>query len=66
VKDVEPYAIVGGNPAKLIKYRFTQKQIEELMNIKWWNWEVPKINKYMHLICSNNIDNFIEAANADR
>lgn len=66
VKDVEPYAIIGGNPARKIKYRFTQKQIEQLLRIRWWDWDVSKINKYMHLICSNNIDNFIDAANSDK
>ena len=39
VKDVEPYSIVGGNPAKFIKHRFTQEQIECLLKIKWWNWD---------------------------
>ena len=39
VKDIEPYSIVGGNPAKLIKYRFTSYQIEKLLEIKWWDWD---------------------------
>lgn len=38
VKDVPPYAIVGGNPAKVIKYRFTEEQIEDLQKIAWWDW----------------------------
>ena len=37
-KDVEPYSVVGGNPAKLIKKRFTDKQIEELLELKWWEY----------------------------
>ncbi len=36
-KDVEPYSIVGGVPAKLIKYRFTEEQIEKLLKLSWWN-----------------------------
>lgn len=36
-KDVEPYAIVGGNPAKLIKYRFEEGIIKKLLSVKWWN-----------------------------
>lgn len=44
-KDVPPYAIVGGNPAKIIKYRFTQSIIDELLKIKWWNWSEEKIKK---------------------
>lgn len=60
VKDVEPYSLVGGNPAKLIKYRFTPKQIEKLLEIKWWDWEDIKIEKYSHLLC-NDIENLLEA-----
>ena len=62
VKNVEPYSLVGGNPAKLIKYRFTQEQIEKLLEIKWWYWDDDKINKFTPLLCNNNIDNFIKAA----
>lgn len=36
-KDVPPYAIVGGNPAKIIKYRFTEEQRVALLNVQWWN-----------------------------
>lgn len=43
VKDVPPYAIVGGNPARVIKYRFTEEQIEDLQNIAWWDWSDEEI-----------------------
>ncbi len=36
-KDVPPYAIIGGNPAKVIKYRFSDEHIRALIDIKWWN-----------------------------
>jgi len=36
-KDVPPYAIVGGVPAKIIRYRFTDEQIKDLLNMQWWN-----------------------------
>lgn len=42
-KDVPPYAIVGGVPAKIIKYRFEQKQIEKLLEIKWWDWDIKDL-----------------------
>ncbi|HEX3027054.1 MAG TPA: CatB-related O-acetyltransferase [Clostridia bacterium] len=60
VKDVPPYAIVGGNPAKIIKYRFNEDQIEKLLKISWWNWDIKKIsdNKMFFL---KNIDEFINA-----
>ena len=62
VKDVEPYSIVGGNPAKLIRYRFTTDQIKKLLEIKWWYWDDEKINKYSPLLCNENIDYFIKTA----
>ena len=60
VNDVEPYSLVGGNPAKLIKYRFTPQQIENLLKIKWWYWDNNKINKFTPLLCNSNIDEFIQ------
>jgi acetyltransferase-like isoleucine patch superfamily enzyme len=62
VKNVEPYSLVGGNPAKLIKYRFTPEQIVQLLEIKWWNWDDAKINKFSPLLCNPDIDDFIKSA----
>ncbi len=59
VKDVEPYSLVGGNPAKHIKYRFTPEQIEQLLKIQWWNWDDDKIKMFIPLLCNNKIDEFI-------
>ena len=36
-KDVEPYAVIGGVPAKVIRYRFTPEEIERLLSAKWWD-----------------------------
>lgn len=46
-KDVEPYSIVGGVPAKIIKYRFSEEQIDFLLNFKWWDYDLKwlKANK---------------------
>jgi acetyltransferase-like isoleucine patch superfamily enzyme len=59
-KNVPDYAIVGGAPAKVIKYRFTEKQIQALLNIKWWNWEETKIKDNIAYFSSGDIDGFIE------
>jgi virginiamycin A acetyltransferase len=60
VKNIEPYSIYGGNPAKLIKYRFEKNIIDELLKIKWWNWTEDKINYNIHLLCDENkINDFI-------
>jgi len=61
-KDVPPYAVVGGNPAKIIKYRFTEEQIKDLLEIKWWNWSDDKIKEIVPLLVSNNVDEFIKIA----
>jgi len=60
VKDVPAYAIVGGNPAKVIKYRFTEEQIKGLLKLQWWNWNDKKINMKLPLLCSTNINSFLE------
>jgi virginiamycin A acetyltransferase len=59
VKDVPPYALVGGNPAKLIKYRFDEETISKLLEIKWWDWDDEKINENVNLLCNDNIDEFV-------
>jgi virginiamycin A acetyltransferase len=61
-KDVPPYAVVGGNPAKIIKYRFTEDQIKNLLEIKWWDWDDKEIKKIVPLLVSDNIDKFIKTA----
>jgi len=43
VKDVPPYSIVGGVPAKVIKYRFDDETIGKLLKIRWWDWDEQKI-----------------------
>jgi acetyltransferase-like isoleucine patch superfamily enzyme len=59
VKDVPPYAIVGGNPAKILKYRFTEKQIEALRENPWWEKSDQEIQELIPLLCSSNIDELI-------
>ena len=54
-RDVPPYAIVGGVPAKLIRYRFSEKTIERLLAIKWWDWPVEKVRKCLVEIQSGRL-----------
>jgi acetyltransferase-like isoleucine patch superfamily enzyme len=58
-KDVAPYEMVGGVPAKHIRFRFTAEQIEALLRIKWWDWPDEKIKENAMLLVSPNIDEFI-------
>jgi len=48
-RNVEPYSVVGGVPARLLKYRFEDRIIQELLNIQWWDWNMKTIQKYSHL-----------------
>jgi acetyltransferase-like isoleucine patch superfamily enzyme len=56
VKDVEPYTIVGGNPAKFIKKRFSDEVINKLLKLKWWHFDDEEIKQICPLLCSTNFD----------
>lgn len=55
-KDVLPYSIVGGNPTKLIRYRFDEETIAMLQTLKWWDWDIQKITEYIPVLTSNNTE----------
>lgn len=55
-KDVPPYAIVGGNPAKVLKYRFDEDTIEQLLEIAWWNWNAEKITDNLEVIVNSDLE----------
>jgi len=61
-KDIPPYAIVAGNPARVIRKRFDDEIINQLLQIKWWDWDDDKIEKFIPLLLNENIANFIQAA----
>ncbi|MHA7841665.1 MAG: CatB-related O-acetyltransferase [Gammaproteobacteria bacterium] len=54
-KNIGPYEIWGGNPAKLIKKRFSDEDIEKLSQIQWWDWSIDNIKSNLHLIRSKNV-----------
>ena len=49
-KDVPPYAIVAGNPGKIVKYRFPEEIINKFLEIKWWDWDYEQIYKAIPLL----------------
>ena len=61
-KDVAPYAIVAGNPARLIRNRFEDETIHRLIELKWWDWTNEKIEEMLPLLLSSDIDAFIARA----
>ena len=58
-KDVPPYSIAAGHPAKVLRKRFTDDQIAALQEIAWWNWDRAKIRQAFDLLLSEGIDTFI-------
>jgi hypothetical protein len=61
-KDVPAYAIVGGNPARLIRYRYPEEQREALLDIRWWDWPEHEIRDAVPLLAGDDVDAFIEYA----
>ena len=55
-KDVEPYTIVAGNPAREIRKRFDDESIQLLLALKWWDWDVSKITDHLDIITSGDIN----------
>ena len=61
-KDVQPYTIVGGVPARFIRKRFNEEIIQELEKLKWWNWPIEKIRRCLPYITSGNLNKLSESA----
>lgn len=59
-RDVEPYTIVGGNPAKAIRKRFSDHHINLLLEIKWWEWDETILSEAIPIICSGDIERLYE------
>lgn len=55
-KDIEPYSVVGGNPARLIKKRFGDELIELLLRLKWWDCEPEALAEILPLLCDPDLD----------
>lgn len=58
-KNVAPYTIVAGNPAKMIRERFNPEQRDALLRIGWWNWPETRIREAVPMLLSGNIDEFV-------
>lgn len=56
VGNVEPYSVVGGNPAKLIRKRYSDEAIGILLKLKWWDWDVEKITANLKILVSQDLE----------
>lgn len=59
-KDVAPYAIVGGNPAKQIRWRFDEPTRQVLQQSRWWDWPEEEVRATAHWLCSPDLAAFVE------
>jgi acetyltransferase-like isoleucine patch superfamily enzyme len=64
MRDVEPFAVVAGNPARPVRYRFSEEQRESLLEIRWWDWPRDRVIEAVPLLASPDIDGFIAWATA--
>lgn len=58
-KDVAPYAVVGGNPAREIKKRFSDEEIQALLELRWWDWDIEKITRNVQHLTGRDIEMLI-------
>ncbi|AGE50078.1 chloramphenicol acetyltransferase [Acanthocystis turfacea Chlorella virus Canal-1] len=54
-KDVKPYSIVAGNPAKFVRYRFSEEVINELLDIAWWDLPIPLVKQIVPFLMNENV-----------
>lgn len=59
VKNVAPYTVVCGNPAKCLKKRFSDEEIAALLALRWWDWDAAKIDEVLPLLNSGQIEQFL-------
>jgi acetyltransferase-like isoleucine patch superfamily enzyme len=65
-KDIAPYSIVVGNPAREVKKRFDDETIEYLLELKWWDWEEDKVNGAAEILMSGDFAKLKEYADANQ
>jgi chloramphenicol O-acetyltransferase type B len=62
-RDIPPYGIYAGNPAKLLKFRFSPEIINTLLSSEWWSWPQEELLECSYFLCSSDIESFIEYVN---
>jgi acetyltransferase-like isoleucine patch superfamily enzyme len=60
-RDIPAYSISAGIPARVVKLRFTEMQIDRLLKIGWWNWDIKKIKDNIHLLNGDKIEDFLNS-----
>ena len=55
-RDVPAYAIVGGNPGTVLRYRFDETTIQRLQQLEWWAWDAGKVTRNVRALCAADLD----------
>ncbi|MEN1972204.1 CatB-related O-acetyltransferase [Luteimonas sp. MJ204] len=61
-RDVPPFAIVTGNPAKVVRLRFDEGRIARLLAVRWWDWPDARVRRHIGLLMAGDVDRFLDAA----
>jgi len=64
-RDIPPYAVVVGNPARVVRSRFSEADIERLLKLQWWHWDEARVRRHLPLICAGDVPALVEAAGRD-
>lgn len=65
-KDVDPYEIVGGNPARHIRFRFDEPDVRRLLAVRWWDWPIEQITRHAAAIMAGTPADLVNAVEADQ
>ena len=63
--DVPPYAIVVGNPARVVRLRFADEQIADMVALAWWDWPIERITRHARLLATGDVAGLLAAATRD-
>jgi len=55
-RSIPAYAIAAGNPARVVRYRFTPEQIEHLLQVRWWEWDDAEIRRKLDILLTPDVE----------
>ena len=64
-KDVPPYSVYAGNPGKVLRSRFPEDIVQRLLNLRWWDWDDSKIERFLPLMLSSDVTAFLVAGESE-
>ena len=65
-RDVPPYAVVAGNPARIVRMRYGPRDVERLLRLRWWDWDAERITRNIPAIAGGDVDALAAATRRTR